>query len=139
MKQFVVTSLKVLLGLVVSLGAALYVVVNYSTTKKELTCQGHWQRGTERQPEVAYVVLTEYRWWVHLWAESDGDVHVQTAKLAMANYIPFVDKIGEDSLALFIFKHDRSGKTVGGYRAANGDITIKFLDDLVFVGACRRQ
>jgi hypothetical protein len=73
-----------------------------------------------------------------LWAESDGDVKVQTEKFALAHYIPFVRKIGEGSLAIYEFWKSKSADFQGGYRAANGEITLKFSDNLVFVGtSCR--
>ena len=68
--------LTVFLALVVTVGAALYVVVNHSEKQQELTCEGSWR--DDRQPEVAHVVLSEYRWWVHLWGDSDGYVKVST-------------------------------------------------------------
>jgi hypothetical protein len=139
MRTFLRTSLKVLLGLVVTFGAASYLVVNHSAKEQELTCDGYLRRGAESQPEKAYVVLTEYRWWVHLWAESDGSVQAQTDKSALSRYIPFVMKIGDGSLALFEFREEKLGKMVGGFRAANGEITITFLSNIVFVGTCRSR
>jgi hypothetical protein len=63
---------------------------------EELTCEGRWRTG--RQPEVAHVVLTQYRWWVRLWGDSDGNVKVQTDNYLRALDIPFIDKIGVGSL-----------------------------------------
>ena len=72
--------------------------------------------------------------------ESDGYgfVKVQTETNPLAYYIPFVEKIGEGSLALYEFRERNFGDFQGGYRAANGEITLKFHDKLVFVGtSCR--
>jgi hypothetical protein len=70
--------------------------------------------------------------------ESDGNVKAQTEKFALAHYIPFVRKLNEGSLALYEFRESKSADLQGGYRAANGELTLKFSDNLVFVGtSCR--
>jgi hypothetical protein len=44
----------------------------------------------------------------------------------------------EGSLALYEFRESKSADLQGGYRAANGEVTLKFSDNLVFVGtSCR--
>jgi hypothetical protein len=72
--------------------------------------------------------------------ESDGKVQVQTEKFALAHYIPFVRKLGKGSLAIYEFwgSESPSADFEGGYREANGELTLKFSDNLVFVGtSCR--
>jgi hypothetical protein len=132
--------LKIIAVAVLLVGVCLYVVVNYAALTQELTCKGYWKElGQNKEvAEVAHVQLTEYRWWVHLWSESDGNVKAQTEKLALAHYIPFVQKMNEGSLALYEFRESKFGDFKGGYRAANGELTLKFSDNLVFVGtSCR--
>ena len=139
MRHVLAGTLKIIAVAVLLVGVCFYVVVNYSELTQELTCNGYWKElGQNKEvAEVAHVQLTEYRWWVHLWGESDGNVKVQTEKLALAHYIPFVEKIGKGGLALYEFREIKSGDFKGGYRAANGEITLKFSDNLVFVGTCR--
>jgi hypothetical protein len=137
MKHVLAGILKTIAVAVLLVGVCFYVVVNYSALTQELTCNGYWKElGQNKEvAEVAHVQLTEYRWWVHLWSESDGNVKAQTEKFALAHYIPFVRKINEGSLALYEF--GESTDFQGGYRAANGEITLKFSDNLIFVGSCR--
>ena len=132
MRRFLVGLLKVIAVAVLLAGVLLYVVVNHSGLTQELTCKGHWK--DKEGAEVAHVQLTDYRWWVHLWGESDGDIKVQTEKLAMLGYYGFVRKIGEGSLALYDFRNTKDSDMRGGYRVANGEMTIKFTDSLVFIG-----
>jgi len=108
--------------------------VNHSTSTQELTCKGHWK--DKEGTEVAHVQLADYRWWVHLWAESDGNVKVQTEKIAMTTFLGFVHKIGEGSLTMYMFKDTKNDNMRGGYRVANGEMTIKFMDGWVFIGTC---
>jgi hypothetical protein len=118
--------LKIIAVAVLLVGVCFYVVVNYSELTQELTCKGYWKElGQNKEvAELAHVRLTEYRWWVHLCSESDGNVQVQTEKIASAHYIPFVEKIGQGSLAIYEFRESKFGDFKGGYRVANGEITF---------------
>ena len=140
MRHVLAGIMKIIAVTVLLVGVCFYVVVNYSALTQELTCKGYWKElGQNKEvAEVAHVQLTEYRWWVHLWSESDGNVKAQTEKFALAHYIPFVRKLNEGSLALYEFRESKSADLQGGYRAANGELTLKFSDNLVFVGtSCR--
>lgn len=134
MRRALIGLLKVITVAVLLAVVLLYVLVNHSALTQELTCKGHWK--DKEVPEVAHVRLTEYRWWVHLWANRDGDVQVQTEKLAMLSYLPYVQKIGEGSLAMYAFRDREDGSMQGGYRVANGEMTIRFTDGSVFIGKC---
>jgi hypothetical protein len=132
--------LKIIAVAVLLVGVCFYVLVNYSALTQELTCKGYWKElGQNKEvAEVAHVQLTEYRWWVRWLGESDGNVKVQTEKNFVAYYFPFVSKINEGSLAIYEFRQSKSDDLQGGYRASNGEITLKFSDNLVFVGtSCR--
>jgi hypothetical protein len=122
---------------VLLVGVLLYVLASYPPVKQELTCKGQWK--DKEGAEIAHVQLTGYRWWVHLWSESDGELKVQTEKLAGAFYLPFVRKTGEGSLALYEFRNTEDGEMRGGYRVANGELTIEFADSFVFIGTCARE
>jgi hypothetical protein len=136
MKRVLAAILKVIAVVVLLVGALLYVIANYSDVTQELTCQGYWK--DSGAAEVAHMQLVEYRWWLRLWWEGDGNVMVQTEKRALAHYFPRVRKIGDGSLAIYEFYQTMPADFRGGYRAANGEVTIKFSDDLIFVGtSCR--
>jgi hypothetical protein len=142
MRHVLAGILKIIAVAVLLVGVCLYVVANYSELTQELTCKGYWKElGQNKEvAEVAHVRLTEYRWWVHLWSETDGNVQAQTEKFALAHYIPFVRKLGKGSLAIYEFwgSESPSADFEGGYREANGELTLKFSDNLVFVGtSCR--
>ena len=132
MRHVLAGILKIIAVTVLLVGVCLYVVGNYSELTQELTCKGSLKELGENVvvaevAEVVHVQLTEYRWWVHLWSENDGYVKTQTEKSASFGYIPFVRKFGQGSPYLR-----------GGYRASNGELTLVFSDNLVFVGtSCR--
>ena len=145
MRHVLAGILKIIAVTVLLVGVCLYVVANYSELTQELTCKGSLKELGENVvvaevAEVVHVQLTEYRWWVHLWSENDGYVKTQTEKSASFGYIPFVRKFGQGSLALYEFHDIRNSKPYlrGGYRASNGELTLVFSDNLVFVGtSCR--
>src|SRR5262245_31776377 len=79
MRHVLAGILKIIAVAVLLVGVCFYVVVNYSELTQELTCKGYWKElGQNKEvAEVAHVRLTEYRWWVHLWSENDGNVQAQ--------------------------------------------------------------
>src|SRR5262249_37055429 len=145
MRHVLAGILKIIAVTVLLVGVCFYVVVNYSGLTQELTCEGYWKELGENYvaqvvADVVHVQLTEYRWWVHLWSESDGHVKAHAEKRASFYYIPVVHKFNEGSLALYEFSEFRDSKPYlrGGYRAANGELTLVPSDNLVFVGtSCR--
>lgn len=140
MRRFIIVSMKAVAVLALIVAAGLYIVVNHSEVRQELVCSGHW-KSAPSESEKAYVQLNEYRWWVRLWSDSNGNATVQTNRRAMSEYISHITKIHDGRLALYSF-HDydfsanKVGRFRGGYRAANGEITIEFLPEVVFIGTC---
>jgi len=61
---------------------------------------------------------------------------MQTDKSGYFGFVPFIDRIGDGSLALYIFKNEVAGDSVGRFRVANGEFEIRLLDNLVFEGKC---
>lgn len=133
--------LKLMVFLSVVAGAGLYVVMNYSEARQELMCEGHWKHRPEEK-ETAYVELNEYRPWVRLWSNNQGNMKVQTDKHAIMKYFSDMTRLSDGRLAFYIFhddydiRNDKRGRFRGGYRAANKEITIEFLPELVFIGTC---
>jgi hypothetical protein len=127
--------LKWVLAAVVALGVVLIVVVNFSERKQFYVCDGETRVGDKSTPDKAYVELSEYRWWVHLWSESDGNLRVQLDKANMIDYLTTVMRIGDGRLALYQFM-DFDRKFKGGLKAANGEISIKIGENVMFSGNC---
>jgi len=132
--------LKVVLGLVIISAVGLYVMVNHSEIRQELVCSGHW-KDAPTEPETAYLQLNEYRWWVRLWSNKQGNAKVQTDKRAMSEYFSDVTRVHDGRLAIYAFfdydfRANQLGKFRGGYRAANKEITIEFLPTAIFIGTC---
>jgi hypothetical protein len=136
--KFLKTALKVLTIAALFLGAAYYILVNHSATGTALTCSGKWEKGPEGlqgTDETVYAVLEEYRPWI-VWTDSDGDLKAESKNFAFRIYVSDVKKIGDKPLVTYMFPRDPGGKIAGGYRAAPKELTLRFTDDLLFVGAC---
>ena len=68
------SSLAILLVGVVS---AFVIVANFSEARTDLTCKGNVTKAGQSNPNTIYVALNEYRWWVGLWSDSDGNLKVE--------------------------------------------------------------
>ena len=60
-------------------GVLLYVVVNHSVAEeKNVVCNGSfYSEGKPLPKQDIYFKFQKYRWWVHLWGDSDGVAYVQ--------------------------------------------------------------
>lgn len=130
---------KLVLCLLVLAGIALLAVFNFSTTTTALTCDGNLNfHGTApSRADIAHVELSEYRWWVHLWSESDGDLRIQLDNAGLADYVSRLERVGDGTLAMFVFWDFGKTEMVGGYRVANSELTLKISPKATFMGKCR--
>lgn len=92
------TALKTIgLLIVVALGL-FFVVVNFSiAASTRYECTGTIGAKEPRQPATVYFRLEEYRWWVHLWSDSDGNLWLELPS-AGADYYSKIERLGEDLL-----------------------------------------
>ena len=52
-------------------------VSNFSSVTSKFECAGKMSFGENSEPKTIYIVLEEYRWWVGLWSDSDGNVKLE--------------------------------------------------------------
>lgn len=131
------TVLKFIAGLIALAALALLVVINFSEVKTNFVCDGELNRKGKAVPEKAFLELSEYRWWVHLWNASYGNLKAQLDNDVWSTYAPKVDRIGDGALATYMFWNYEANKLLGGLRAANGALTLNLADEVVFTGKCR--
>ena len=62
-----------------------------------------------------------------------GDLRAESKNLALAIYIDNIEKIGDKTLATYMFD---DGPHVGGYRSGPNELTLQFTEGLLFVGTC---
>ena len=51
-------------------------VANFSAVESHFRCPGEISSTDGSHPVTVYLKFEEYRWWVGLWSESDGAIHV---------------------------------------------------------------
>lgn len=77
------------------IGAALFLfVVNFSAVEGRFECVGTITRAGNAVPSTVYIKVTEYRWWVHLWSESDGSLWLEIPG-ALVRYYATIKRYGD--------------------------------------------
>ena len=62
--------------LLVVVGLFLF-VANFSSVASNYECAGEISFDESSESKTIYIVLEEYRWWVGLWSDSDGNVKLE--------------------------------------------------------------
>ncbi len=52
-------------------------VANFSSATSSFECSGEISFNGDSHPITIYIVLEEYRWWVGLWSDSDGNIQLE--------------------------------------------------------------
>lgn len=68
-------------GILVVVALLLFVfVANFSEIESRFQCSGEISSEGGSRPTTIYMKLKEYRWWVGLWSESDGNLWIETPR-----------------------------------------------------------
>ena len=78
--------LKLTAAILVAVGAAYFVVMNFSAKESTFVCSGTMNAAAGQSPAKVFFRITEYRWWVHLWSESDGSVSLEVPNTTVEYY-----------------------------------------------------
>jgi len=62
--------------LLIVIGLFLF-VANFSSISSNYECLGEMSTGENKSSKTIYIVLEEYRWWVGLWSDSDGNLKLE--------------------------------------------------------------
>ena len=82
------------------------------------------------------MTLEEYRWWVHLWSDSDGNAVVYFDNPEFVTYVPDIDKLFSGITASYTFS---GSGTFGSLRIANGNFDLSLGNNRFFEGTCTEQ
>lgn len=66
-------------------------VVNFSGVSSSFECAGEISSGENTEPKTIYIVLDEYRWWVGLWSDSDGNLQLEIPNETVEIYLHLVE------------------------------------------------
>lgn len=91
------------------LGAVLLfaAVATFSAAESRFSCVGAISREAAPKPITIFIKLNEYRWWVGLWSDSDGDLHLEIPNESV-EYFGHVVEVG-DQLQIFDFDRKMQG------------------------------
>jgi hypothetical protein len=78
--------LKLTAAILVAVGAVYFVVMNFSAKESTFVCSGTVNATAGQSPAEVFLRITEYRWWVHLWSESDGSVSLEVPNTTVEYY-----------------------------------------------------
>jgi len=110
--------LKVIVALLVMLMLLFVFVAKFSAIESRYECQGTIISHGITRPAVVYVKLNQYRWWVGLWGDSDGELHLEIPN-KFVDYFRHLKEVGDQ---LQIFDHDK--KLIGSYSRLSGTLTL---------------
>jgi hypothetical protein len=79
-------------------------VVNFSSVESRFQCSGKLSDPGFSKPSTVYIKVAMYRWWVHLWSESDAALWLEIPNEAL-DYFGHVIKVG-DQLQIYGFQKD---------------------------------
>ncbi|PHS29173.1 MAG: hypothetical protein COA85_01400 [Robiginitomaculum sp.] len=69
------------------------VTSNYSSRVSNYECVGTLKYQVGDKSESLYIKLEEYRWWVGLWSESDGNVQLEIPN-EVVEYYGYIKEVG---------------------------------------------
>jgi hypothetical protein len=97
-------------GLLLGVAAVLYfVIVNFSVITTKYECRGTLMANGADGPVTAFFRLEDYRWWVHLWSDSDGALWLEMPQHG-ADYYSKISTEGKDSVVIQRKPGEISGK-----------------------------
>jgi hypothetical protein len=98
------TRLGQVLGTLAIVGVALFlIVVNFSAVQTRYECPGTISRNGASETATLFVKVETYRWWVHLWADSDASFWYEIPSVTVG-YFGDVIEVG-DQLQIYEFQN----------------------------------
>lgn len=61
-------------------------LVEYSSVETKYECKGSIANAEEKMPITVFTKIVQYRWWVGLWSDNNGNVWVEIPNKALEYY-----------------------------------------------------
>ena len=121
------------LGAVLLSALGLYLfVVNFSSVASSFECVGNTSSPQGSRPATIYIKLEKYRWWVSLWSESIGSLHVEVPDASIEYFGPIV-KVGDQFQII-----DGHRQLKGHFSALSNMLSLGTASG-IFDGSCTRK
>ncbi|MFZ2490258.1 MAG: hypothetical protein WA208_02120 [Thermoanaerobaculia bacterium] len=111
--------IKTLGGIGVVLIVVYIILVKYSTVESRFKCEGQLTSTDGATPVFVYMRLEEYRWWVGLWGDSDGAIHIEIPN-TYVGYFGDVTSVGDQYQI-----RGSSKELVGNFSALSNTLAIR--------------
>jgi len=85
--------IKYLGALLITVVVLFLFVANFSSVSSHFKCVGEISSGENKELKTIFIVLEEYRWWVSLWSESDGNIKLEIPN-KIVDYFSHVVEVG---------------------------------------------
>ena len=106
-------------------------LVTFSAQVSKFGCSGEITSKEGPRPEIVYIELTEYRWWVSLWSDSDGNLGLEIPNKTLEYYSHIVEVGNQRQIYSF------EGKPVGVFSTLSKKLGLKTPIG-VFDGTCKK-
>jgi hypothetical protein len=128
--------LKILSGLTVAFVLLLVFVVTSSSVESRFECSGSATSDGNSQLLRLHMKLNEYRWWVGLWSDSDGDIWIEVSNQTF-EYINHINEVGDQ---LQLFDNDFRGKKEvrGHFSNLSKYLSVRIARIGFFDGICKK-
>ncbi len=117
--------------LLAALGLFLFVAY-FSAVETRFQCSGELSSDDNSQKGILYMKLNEYRWWVGLWSDSDGDVTLEVQNKPLVDQFVSIEKIGD---LLTIYDHEKRPQ---GYFSTLSKTLAVTTSRWSFDGTCKK-
>lgn len=108
------------LGVCLFLVAGLFLfVINFSSVTSNYECKGEISYDESKLPKTIYIVTEEFRWWVGLWSDSDGNLKLEIPN-EHVNYYSHMVKVG-NQLQIY----DPPNEMKGNFSTLSKALTLK--------------
>jgi hypothetical protein len=122
-----------LLGIVVVAGALLIVLAKFSSVESRFECTAETNSAIGPDPATVFVKLERFRWWVGLWADSNGAIWIEVPNRQIL-YYGFVREVGDQ----LQFSQSQEAMLEGNFSTLSSALRVHSPGALEFVGGCRR-
>jgi hypothetical protein len=118
-------------GVLIAVAVLLFgVVVTFSAVESSFACSGTITKEPYQSSETIFIKLTKYRWWVGLWSDSSGRMHLEIPH-EFVNYYEHIREAG-DILQIF----SAPNRLEGQFSTLSRSLDLKTPRGL-FEGTCK--
>ena len=112
----------------------LIVLAYFSAVEKKYKCVGKFAKDGRSTDATVYIELSQYRWWVGLWSDSDGDMVVEAPSVGWG-YVYWLLKENGNRIRI----HETfPEKYIGDFYTFSGSLTLVTDYAGTFKGECTR-